>query len=378
MKRYTVTLEQAEREEFKGITRKGAHRSLKVINALVLLNCDAGPFNERRCTGDAIAGVLRISLRRVDRVKKRFVEAGLEVALGGRQGRRPTYRRKADGEFEARLIALSCGEPPAGQAQWSLRLLADRAVQLGYIDSVSHETVRRVLKKNELKPWKRVGWVIPPQGNGHFAAAMEQVLDVYRRAYDPAYPVVCMDETPRQLIRATRVPIPARPGQPARHDYEYRRCGVCNVFMATEPLAGTRLTKVTERKTKIDWAHFLADIAAHYTHARKITLVMDNLSTHRPGALYEAFPPVQAKALWDRFEFVHTPKHGSWLNVAEVELNVMIRQCLNRRIDSIDVLRDEVAAWQASRDRLRATVDWQFTTDDARVKLKRLYPTFDT
>ena len=147
MKRYTVTLEQAEREELKGITRKGAHRSLKVINALVLLNCDEGAFNERRCTGDAIAGVLRISLRRVDRVKKRFVEAGLEVALGGRQGRRPTYRRKADGEFEARLIALSCGEPPAGQAQWSLRLLADRAVQLGYIDSVSHETVRRVLKK---------------------------------------------------------------------------------------------------------------------------------------------------------------------------------------------------------------------------------------
>ena len=147
--------------------------------------------------------------------------------------------------------------------------------------------------------------------------------------------------------------------------------------MATEPLAGKRLTKVTERKTKIDWAHFLADIAAHYTHATKITLVMDNLSTHRPGALYEAFPPAQAKALWDRFEFVHTPKHGSWLNVAEVELNVMIRQCLNRRIDSINVLRDEVAAWQASRDRLQAKVNWQFTTDDARVKLKRLYPTFD-
>ena len=370
MKRYTVTLEAPERATLEGITRKGAHRSQKVINALILLNCDEGAFNERRCTGDAIAGVLRISLRKVDRVKKRFVEEGLEVALGSRQGRRPTYRRKADGAFEAHLIALSCGDPPPGHAHWSLRLLADRVVELGYIDSVSHETVRRVLKKNELKPWKRVGWVIPPQGNGHFAAAMEQVLDVYRRPYDPAYPVVCMDETPRQLIRQTRVPIPGRPAQPARHDYEYRRCGVCNVFMATEPLAGKRLTKVTERKTKIDWARFLADIAARYAHARTITLVMDNLNTHRPGALYEAYPPAQAKALWDRFEFVHTPKHGSWLNVAEVELNVMIRQCLNRRIDSIDVLRDEVAAWQASRDRLRAKVDSQFTTDDARVKLK--------
>ncbi len=219
--------------------------------------------------------------------------------------------------------------------------------------------------------------MIPPQGNADFAAAMEQVLDVYRRPYDKALPVVCMDETPRQLIRETRMPIPAEPGQPARHDYEYQRCGTCNVFMATEPLAGKRTTRVTERKTKIDWAHFLADLAARYPDAQTITLVMDNLNTHRPGALYEAFPPAQAKALWDRFEFVFTPKHGSWLNVAEVELNVMIRQCLNRRIDSIDILRQEVAAWQAARDRLQAKVNWQFTTDDARVKLKRLYPTFD-
>ena len=205
--------------------------------------------------------------------------------------------------------------------------------------------------------------MIPPQRNADFAAAMEQVLDVYRRPYDKAFPVVCMDETPRQLIRETRVPVPAEPGRPARHDYEYRRCGTCNVFMATEPLAGKRMTRLTERKTKIDWAHFLADIAARYPDAKKITLVMDNLNTHRPGALYQAFPPAQAKALWDRFEFLFTPKHGSWLNVAEVELNVMIRQCLNRRIDCIDILRNEVAAWQAARDRLRAKVNWQFTTD---------------
>ena len=219
--------------------------------------------------------------------------------------------------------------------------------------------------------------MIPPQGNAEFAAAMEKVLDVYRRPYDAAFPVVCMDETPRQLLRETRVPIPGRRARPARHDYEYRRCGTCNVFMATEPLAGKRMTKVTERKTKLDWAQFLADIATRYEHATRITLVMDNLNTHRPGALYEAYPPAQAKALWDRFEFVYTPKHGSWLNVAEVELNVMIRQCLNRRIDCIEVLRREVGAWQASRDRIHAKVNWQFTTDDARVKLKRLYPTFD-
>ena len=217
--------------------------------------------------------------------------------------------------------------------------------------------------------------MIPPQGNAEFVAAMEQVLDVYHRPYDAAFPVVCMDETPRQLIREMRTPVPMGPGRPARHDYEYRRCGTCNVFMATEPLAGKRMTKVTERRTKTDWAQFLADIATRYRDATRITLVMDNLNTHRPGALYEAYPPAQAKALWDRFEFVYTPKHGSWLNVAEVELNVMNRQCLNRRIGSVDVLAREVAAWQASRDRIRAKVDWQFTAEDARLKLKRLYPT---
>jgi len=206
---------------------------------------------------------------------------------------------------------------------------------------------------------------------------MERVLDVYRRPYNVDFPVVCMDETPRQLIRETRTPIPACPGQPERHDYEYERCGVCNVFMATEPLAGTRMTKVTERKTKVDWARFLQDIDGRYQNAQKITLVMDNLNTQSPGALYEAFPPEQAKALWDRFEFVYTPKHGSWLNVAEIELNVLISQCLDRRIGNLKKLCREVAAWQACRDQMSAKVNWQFATEDARIKLKRLYPTFD-
>ena len=165
------------------------------------------------------------------------------------------------------------------------------------------------------------------------------------------------------------MPIPATPGRARRQDYEYRRLGTCNVFMASEPLAGWRMTKVTARRTKTDWAHFLHDIAERYPDAKRITLVMDNLSTHRPGALYEGFSPAEAKDLWDRFEFVYTPKHGSWLNVAEVELSVLTRQCLSRRLDSIDVLRDEVAAWQASRDRTRAKVNWRFTTPDARIKL---------
>jgi hypothetical protein len=206
---------------------------------------------------------------------------------------------------------------------------------------------------------------------------MEKVLDVYKRPFDPLNPVVCMDESPKQLIGETKCPIPASPGQSARHDYEYNRCGVCNIFMACEPLAGKRMVKITERKTKQDWAIFLEEIAIQYKGAQKITLVMDNLNTHEPGSFYEAFLPEKAKALWDRFEFVYTPKHGSWLNMAEIELNVLTGQCLNRRIDDIEIVKKEVQAWQDFRNNKNAKVKWQFTTKDARIKLSRLYPTLD-
>ncbi len=206
---------------------------------------------------------------------------------------------------------------------------------------------------------------------------MEKVLDIYKRPYDPCRPVVCMDESPKQLIGEARVPIPASKGQPARHDFEYVRHGVCNIFLACEPLSGKRMVTITERKTKRDWAIFLEEIAEHYKETEKITLVMDNLNTHEPGALYESFPPEKAKALWDRFEFVYTPKHGSWLNMAEIELNVLTGQCLNRRIDDIEIVRKEASAWQEHRNNKNAKVNWQFTNDNARIKLRRLYPTLD-
>jgi hypothetical protein len=206
---------------------------------------------------------------------------------------------------------------------------------------------------------------------------MEMVLDVYKRPFDSRFPVVCMDESPKQLIGETRTPILASPGQPAKYDYEYKRFGVCNIFMACEPLAGKRMVKVTERRTKRDWVYFLDDIAAQYKNAEKITLVMDNLNTHTPGSLYETFPPDKAKALWNRFEFVYTPKHGSWLNMAEIELNVLTRQCLSRRIDTIEDVRNEVDAWQEFRNNKNAKVNWQFTSEDARIKLSRLYPSLE-
>jgi hypothetical protein len=219
--------------------------------------------------------------------------------------------------------------------------------------------------------------VIPPRENGEFVARMERVLDVYKRPYDPLHPVLCMDESPRQLLRETRLPLPGKPGAVACYDYEYERCGVCNLFLAVEPLAGKRIIQVTEHRTKQDWALFLEAIGRRYRKAEKITLVMDNLNTHTPGSLYETFPPARAKALWDRFEFVHTPAHGSWLNIAEIEFSVLVRQCLDRRIDAVEEVRAQTQAWQRGRDNAGSRIDWQFTDEDARVKLKRLYPTLD-
>lgn len=220
------------------------------------------------------------------------------------------------------------------------------------------------------------GWVIPPLANSDFVAHMELVLDVYKTPYDDAFPVVCMDESPRQLIKQTRLPIARKAGQDAREDYEYERKGVANIFMANEPLKGKRYVEVLISKTKKDWAGFIKEIAdKHYPKAKKIRLVMDNLNTHKPSALYETFPPAEAKRIWDRFEFIYTPKHGSWLNMAEIELNVLMGQCLNRRIDSITKIKQEVKAWQQNRNNKKSVINWQFKTDDARVKLKRLYPT---
>lgn len=204
---------------------------------------------------------------------------------------------------------------------------------------------------------------------------MEMVLDVYRKPYDRRFPVVCMDESPKQLIKETKEPIKAGKGRIAKYDYEYERCGVCNIFMASEPLAGKRVVKITERRTKYEWARFIEDIAKEYETAEKIILVMDNLNTHKPGSLYEVYLPEKAKKIWDRFQFVYTPKHGSWLNMAEIELNVLMRQCLNRRIEIFSIIVREATAWEKHRNNLNAKINWQFTANDARIKLKRLYPT---
>ena len=204
---------------------------------------------------------------------------------------------------------------------------------------------------------------------------MEDVLEVYTRRYDPERPVVCLDETSKQLIGEVADPVPAAPGEPARYDYEYVRNGVANIFMIFEPLAGQREVEVTQRRTRRDYAECLRQLSHQvYCEAERIVLVQDNLNTHSPASLYEAFEPAEAKRIADRFEVHYTPKHGSWLNMAEIELGILGRQCLSRRIDNADELRRETTAWEAARDSATATVNWQFKTEDARIKLKRLYP----
>ena len=219
--------------------------------------------------------------------------------------------------------------------------------------------------------------MIPPEQNAEFVAHMEQVLDVYKRPYNEYFPVVCMDESPQQLIEDVNIEV-IEPGKEARVDYEYIRHGVANIFMANEPLKGRRTVEITEQKTKEDWAEFIQKIADEtYPDAKKITLVMDNYNTHTLGAFYKVFQPEEAKRLIDRFEFVFTPKHGSWLNPAEIELHVLSGQCLNRHISTIEKMKEEVKAWQESRNNKNAKINWQFTTKDARIKLKKLYPSLD-
>jgi len=217
--------------------------------------------------------------------------------------------------------------------------------------------------------------VIPPKQNAEFVAAMEDVLEVYRRPYDSQRPMVCLDEQSKQLVKETRPTIPAKPGRNQRMDYEYERNGTANLFMRFEPLAGRRRVKVTDQRTKVDFAHAVRDMVDQdYPEAEAIVLVMDNLNTHKPASLYEAFEPAEARRLIEKLEIHYTPKHGSWLNMAETELSVMTKQCLDRRIPDVATLRREIAAWERQRNKARSKINWQFTTHDARIKLRKLYP----
>jgi hypothetical protein len=232
-----------------------------------------------------------------------------------------------------------------------------------------------IAKKNELRPHLSKYWKIPPDGDAAFVAAMEDVLTVYRLPHNPLFPVVCMDESSKQLVGEVHAPIPAAPGHGQIIHHEYVRNGVATLFVEVEPLAGRRHVEVTERRTRQDWAHFIkAMLDERYPEAIKVRLVMDNLNTHDIASLYQTFPPAEAHRLAERLEIHYTPKHGSWLNIAEIELSALNGQCLQRRIPTIKIMRREISAWQKHRNNRGAPINWRFTTEDARIKLIRLYP----
>lgn len=367
-KKYIVTLSAEEREALQKLISSGIAPARKLTHGRILLKADVGWQDH------AISEALDVSIPTIERVRQCFVEEGLEAALNRRPPTRE-YKRRLDGEQEAHLIALTCSAPPPGYKRWTLRLLADKMVILEYVESVSHETIRQVLKTNVLKPWLKREWCIPPEANAEFVYHMEDVLDVYKRPADPTHPIVCFDENPVQMVSETRQPLPMQPGQPECYDYEYRREGVANLFIFFAPLQNWRHVKVTDRRTKADWAECMRDLVdVHFPAAQVITVVEDQLNTHNPAALYEVLPPTEAKRILDRLEFHFTPKHGSWLNMAEIELSVLSRQCLDQRIPNQTILTQETMAWEADRNGNGATVNWRFTTEDARIKLKRLYP----
>ena len=367
-KKYIVTLTDEERKKLLTLISSGTAKARTLTHARILLKAN------ENCPDHEIRRALHVSLPTIERVRKRFVFEGFEAVLKPRRPHR-VYSRKLDGEQEAHTIALTCSSPPAGYARWSLRLLAERVVQLKIVDRISHETIRQVLVQNELKPWRKQEWCIPPAANAEFVYHMEDVLDVYKRPGNPQRPLVCFDETPEQLISETRPAVPMHRGQPKRDDYEYRREGVANLFMFFAPLQNWRTVKVTAQRTKVDWAHCMRDLVdVHFPQAEKIVLVQDQLNTHSAAGLYEVFTPTEAKRILDRLEFHPTPKHGSWLNMAEIELSVLNRQCLRRCIPSQADLIRETETWVRGRNQKQATVDWQFAAQNARIKLKRLYP----
>ena len=366
---YRVTLSDEERKALQEIQRgKGAAQER--LRARILLLADEDR-EDGGLTDAAIASALNVGLRTVERVRRRCVMEGVEAAVErrGQSNRKP---RKLDSQTETKLVALACSKPPEGYARWSIRLLQNRVVELEIVDNIGRETVRRSLKQDP-RHWRTKCWCIPPKANAEFVCAMEDVLETYHRAFTEEEVLVCLDETSKHTKEA-RQPIPAREGRPVRDDFEVERNGVANLFMVFAPLLGFRLVEITHRRTRTDWALLIRKLVDEVFPGKTLVLVMEDLNSHSLTSLYEAFPPEEARRIEERLEIHFTPKHGSWLNLAEIELSVLSRQCLDRRIPDRETLHGEVGAWQDGRNRTGVGADWRLKTADARIHLKSLYP----
>ena len=364
--RYRVDLEESERRQLEEIVTGGTRAVRRVKRAQILLAAAAGQ------TDDAIATTVRVGTSTVYRTKRRFVEESLEAALS--EDPRPGGTRKLTGGEEALLIATACSTPPAGRARWTLALLADAVVALTPHARVSRQTIGRRLAENDLKPWQQKMWCVP-KIDAEYVARMEDVLDLYTQPPAAGTAVVCVDESPRQLIGEVRPATPVGPGRPARQDYEYRRHGTANVFLAVDAHRPWRAAKVTERRAAVDFAEWMRDLVdGPYVGYERLQVVLDNLSTHTAAAFYEAFAPAEARRVLRKLEFHYVPKHASWLNMVEIEIGVLASQCLARRIPDLVTLAAQVEAWIAARNKTTVAVKWMFGIEQARVKLGRAYP----
>ena len=364
--RYVVELNEEERNQLNELLSKGKTSARQLKRANILLMSDF-----RRYQDKDISEALNVGTATIYRTKKRFVEDGLTEALN--EGARSGMPRKLDANQEALLIALACSQPPEGLCRWTLNLIADKFISLSDVEVVSTETIRRRFKENELKPWQKKMWCVGKM-NADYVAQMEHILDLYARPENPTQPVVNFDEAMKQMVSDITPSTPAKPGQAARMDYEYKRVGVANIFMFFDRHRGWRKAKTTLNKKACDFAQCMKDLVDdHYPDAEKIHVVMDNYSTHKVGSLYKAFKPEEALRILRRLEFHYTPKHASWLNMVEIEIGNMNQQCLDRRISSWDKLQSELVAWETRRNEAGASIKWMFNVDTAREKLTRAY-----
>lgn len=372
---YHILLTKEERKIIKKLRRK-TYSANKRIRYTIILEADEKHHRKIR-TYKEIASAAGACVVTVIDTMKSYCTEGLKAATTPK--RNPgsnAANQKATGEVEAKIVAKACSPAPPGRVRWTLTLLTEE-MSVVLEESLSRATIGRVLNRNELRPHLSEYWCIPPKEDAEFVANMEDILDLYQRPYDPRFPLWCMDEKPYQILGEAREPLPMRKGDIAKFDSDYVRNGTVSVFCFIQPHTGKIRHSVEPTRTAVDWAEkirFLVDEIE--PDAEKIILVMDNLNTHNISSLYKAFPPEEARRIARKLEVHYTPKHGSWLDIAEIAINIITRECLNRRIASIELLRAELKAWNEGYDQDPTPVIWQFQSADSRIKLKSLYPDF--
>lgn len=379
-----IWLTQAERDNLDKIRRSTKTGMTVKSRIKVILVADENQWPESPGYKE-IAKKAKVSEPTVKAALDTYIESGIQGILTiGRSANSDVSRKKIDGPLEAKIIQIACSEVPAGYGDyWKLSMIHEELKT--FLEScseydfknVSVSAISRALHNNQLRPHLNKYWCIPPEHDADFVAAMEDVLEVYQRPYDPDHPVWCMDEKPFQLLDDTQEPIPMKPGEVKRIDDRYVRCGTACVFCFIEPLTGQIHQDVQPIRTAVDWADqikYLVDVLA--PNAEKITLVMDNLNTHVPGSLYKAFEPAEARRILKRLDIHYTPINGSWLDMAEIGIHIMTSECLGKKIPGIEALRTELNAWEKRHNQNCKKVNWQFTAKDARIKLKRLYPDY--